>query len=244
VIAVLRSELLKLRTTRTMLGLVAGMTALIVLVTVLNGWATEESFLWERKNQFQLLANGSIASAFAGIAGLMAMSTEFRHGTIRSTLLATPRRLRVLWAKVVVCTLLGAVLGAFGVLLSFGIGRIALSTRDVPSALSGRDTVLVFAGAIAASALWGMFGTVVGAAVRNQVLAIVGLLIWVLFVENILFALVPSVGRYFPATAANVLTQIETPHQLSVAQGTALFVGYVAVAAIAAVLVTERRDVA
>src|SRR5699024_2728769 len=57
--ALVRSELFKLRTTRTALGLLAGMVALIVLFTLLNGLVTEESYLFERKNQFQLLANGS-----------------------------------------------------------------------------------------------------------------------------------------------------------------------------------------
>jgi hypothetical protein len=92
--------------------------------------------------------------------------------------------------------------------------------------------------------LWGAFALAIGAIVRNQVGAIVGLLIWSLLVESILFALVPSVGRYLPGRASSVLTEIGTPHQLPVTAGVLLFLGYVAVAAVAGAVVTARRDVA
>lgn len=242
-IALLRSELLKLRTTRTALGLLVGMTALILLITLLNGLVTGDSFLIERKNQFQLLANGSIASAFAAVLGVLSLTTEFRHGTVRPTFLAEPRRARVLVAKAIAIAIFSAALGAFGVGLSYGIGRICLSARDMPWLLSGSDVALVVGGGIAATVLWGVFALGIGAIVRNQVGAIVGLLIWTLFVESILFALVPSVGRYLPGQAANVLTQIEVEHQLSVTAGVLVFLGYLAVTLVAGVVVTERRDV-
>lgn len=241
--ALLRSELLKLRTTRTALGLVLGMLALIVLVTLLNGYATSDAFLLETKNQFALLANGSIASAFAALLGTMAITSEFRHGTIRPTLLVSPIRERVIAAKLVAATLAGVVLGIVGIAVSFGLGEIALSTRGIAMQLDGGQIALVVAGGIGASALWGAFGLALGAAVRNQVGAIVGMLIWVLFVESIVFALVPSVGRYLPAQAANSLTQIDVEHLLAVLPGTLVFVGYLLVMLVAALAVTRRRDV-
>jgi hypothetical protein len=67
---------------------------------------------------------------------------------------------------------------------------------------------------------------------------------WVLLAESILFALVPSVGRFLPATAASVLTQIEVVHQLPVVAGVLVFCAYVAVAAVAGAFVTARRDLA
>ena len=41
-----------------------------------------------------------------------------------------------------------------------------------------------------------------------------------------------------------MLTEIGTPHQLPVTAGVLLFLGYVAVAAVAGAVVTARRDVA
>ena len=239
----IRSELLKLRTTRTALGLLAGMVALIVLITLLNGLVTDEAYFLDRKNEFQLLANGSIASAFAAVLGALSLTTEFRHGTIRSTFLAEPRRARVLAAKLVAMTVFSLVLGLVGIGLSYGIGKICIDARNEPWLLTGSDVALVVVGGIAATVLWGAFALAIGAIVRNQVGTIVGLLIWSLFVENILFALVPSVGRYLPGTASSVLTQIDVPHQLPVVAGVLLFVGYLAAAAVAGAVVTARRDV-
>ena len=243
-IALIRSELLKLRTTRTALALIVGMVALIVLFTLLSGLVTDDAFLLDRNNQFQVLANGSIASAFAAVLGVLSLTTEVRHGTVRSTVLAEPRRTRVLAAKLVAITAFSLVLGAVGIGLSYAIGKICLDARGMPWLLSGSDVVLLFAGAVAAAVLWGAFALAIGAIVRNQVGAIVGLLIWTLLVESILFALVPSVGRYLPGQASNVLTEIGTPHQLPITAGVLVFLGYVALAAVAGAVVTARRDVA
>ena len=241
--ALVRSELLKLRTTRTAFGLIVGMVGVIVLFTLLGGLLPHEEALLGRKDQWQVYSNGSIASAFAAILGLMSMTTELRHGTIRPTMLAEPRRTRVLLAKLFATTVFGAALGAVGIALSFAIARLCLSGRGIPSALTGGDVRLLILGAISAAALWGALGVALGAVIRNQVGAIVGALFWVLFAESILFALVPSIGRYLPGTALNVLTQIETSHQLPIVAGVFVFCAYLAVAVVAAAFVTERRDV-
>lgn len=243
-IALIRSELLKLRTTRTALVLIVGMVALIVLFTLLSGLVTDDAFLLDRRNQFEVLANGSIASAFAAVLGVLSLTTEVRHGTVRSTFLAEPRRTRVLAAKLVAITAFSLALGVIGIGLSYAIGKICLDARGMPWLLTGSDVVLLLAGAVASAVLWGAFALAIGAIVRNQVGAIVGLLIWTLLVESILFALVPSVGRYLPGQASNVLTQIETPHQLPITAGVLVFLGYVALTAVAGAVVTARRDVA
>jgi hypothetical protein len=243
VIALLRSELLKLRTTRTALGLVVGMVAMVVLFSILGGLLPDEPNLLLRNDQFRLLENGSVASAFAAILGLMSMTTELRHGTIRTTMLAAPRRMHVLVAKLVSATIFGAGLGAIAIGLSFTIGKICLHERGISSTLMPGDTRLIILGAIGSAALWGAFGVGLGAIIRNQVGAIVGSLIWVLVAEGLLFALVPSVGRYLPGSALNVLTQIETKHQLPIVAGVLVFCGYLLAATLAGVLVTERRDV-
>jgi uncharacterized membrane protein len=110
--------------------------------------------------------------------------------------------------------------------------------------LSSSDVRLVLVGSVAVSALWGALGVGLGAVIRNQAAALVGALMWVLLAESILFALVPSVGRFLPATAANVLTQIDVEHQLPIVAGVLVFCLYVAAAAAAGAVVTARRDVA
>lgn len=242
-IPILRSELFKLRTTRTSLWIALFLVGLVVLVVLVSGLVQDGSQLAERKQQFQLLANGSIAAAFAALIGVLSMTTEFRHGTIKPTLLATPDRRQVLAAKLLASTIAGVALGILGVALSFGLGHLTMSVRGIPSVLDGRDVALVLGGSVAASALWGALGAGIGAAIRNQVGAIVALLVWTLILENILFGLVPSVGRYLPGQAGNALVQVEVPHMLGVLPGALVLAGYVAVAAAFAAVVTARRDV-
>jgi len=244
VTALVRAELFKLRTTRTSLAIVLSLVGLVVLVVLLSGLVEDAAPLGERQTQFQLLANGSIASAFAALVGVLSLTTEFRHGTIKPTFLAEPRRGRVLAAKLVACTTAGAVLGAGGVALSFGLGRLTMSVRGIPLVLDHRDLALALGGSVAVSALWGALGLGIGAVVRNQVGAIVGLLVWSLLVESILFGLVPSVGRWLPGQAGNALVQVEVPHLLGVLPGALVLLGYAAAAALAGAAVTVRRDAA
>ena len=45
-------------------------------------------------------------------------------------------------------------------------------------------------------------GVAVGAVLRNQVAAVVGLLVWVLAVENIVSGLIPVTAKWFPFNGA------------------------------------------
>ena len=60
VIAQSKAELLKIRSTRTALGLVLGMIALVVLTTLLTGLLTKAGSLSMREDQRSLLAVGSL----------------------------------------------------------------------------------------------------------------------------------------------------------------------------------------
>jgi ABC-2 type transport system permease protein len=88
VIAQLRSELRKMRTTRTNLGLLAGLVALVLLGVIGSAFGGE-SDLSLPENQRELVGNGAFGAAFAALIGVMAMTSEFRHGTIRATFVFT-----------------------------------------------------------------------------------------------------------------------------------------------------------
>lgn len=107
----IRAELLKIRTTRTTLGLVAGMVALIVLFALLTGLLTKAPHLTTPEDQRGLLDVGSSAGLFSALAGVMLITSEYRHGTIRPTFLFDPRRSRVLAAKAAAGFLAGVALG-------------------------------------------------------------------------------------------------------------------------------------
>ena len=91
----LLAELRKMRSTRTNLGLLAGMVALISLTVLLTGSITKAPELAGHDNQHGLLSAGTAGALFAALIGVMAITSEFRHGTIRPTFVVTPQRRRV-----------------------------------------------------------------------------------------------------------------------------------------------------
>ena len=75
--------------------------------------------------QFALVDLVGIASLLAIILGITIVTTEFRHGTITPTLLATPGRERVLAGKAIAGVLV-AILFAVLAISSCSIGRLDL----------------------------------------------------------------------------------------------------------------------
>lgn len=245
-IAQLRSELRKMRTTRTNLGLLLGLVALI-LFGVIAGSFSSEADLSLPENQRELVGNGTWAAAFAAMIGVMAMTSEFRHGTIRATFVFTPDRARVVAAKVLASILVGMGFGALGAGLGLGTGVLMIRARGYDVLLGSGDVRSLLLGTIVMSALWAMLGVGLGALVRNQVLAIVGLFAWVFVVEILIFQYLPGVGRFAPGAAGTAITGNtvgdSSVHLLSAPAGAALLAAYAVAFVLAGVLVVSRRDV-
>ena len=77
------------------------------------------------------------------------------------------------------------------------VGFTILSARDLPTPELG-ELLEQFARNAGIAALGGAFGVGIGAVVRNQFVAIVGLLVVSFAVEPALIALAPEVGRFGP----------------------------------------------
>lgn len=243
-IAQVKAEVLKVRSTRTTVGLVLGMLGLTLLIVVLSGLLTHADSLTSKKDQLGLFSPGGVALIFSGLAGVLLITSEYRYGTIHPTFVFNPRRWTVLSAKLTAGLLTGLVFGVAGVGLAFGVGSLILSARGIPQALNGGEIALLVLGGIAGIALRGAFGVGLGAIIRNQVAAVIGLLAWDFVINGLLFGLAPSVGRFMPTTAADALMGLKTTHLLSPAAGGAVLVGWTVVLGLAGIALTLRRDVA
>jgi len=238
-IAQIRAELLKIRSTRTTVGLILGMVVLILLFTLLTGLLTHPSGLASKEDQRQLLSLSSLAGVFSALAGVLLVTSEYRYGTIRPTFLFNPARSHVLTAKVVVGALAGL---AFGI-LGEAIGYAILDGRGITIVLTSSDVLLLTLGGLAGVALWGAIGVGVGAIIHNQVGAVITLLAWGLVVDNLLFGLVPSVGRFVPTRAADALMGLNVHHLLSPGAGAAALIAWTAVLAVIGLALSTRRDI-
>jgi ABC-2 type transport system permease protein len=242
-IAQLQSELLKIRSTRTTIGIVLGMVVLILFFSLLVGLVTKAPELTTVEDQRGVLGVGSLAGVFSAIAGIMVVTSEYRFGTIRPTYLFQPRRSKVLVAKVLAGLLAGLVFGIVGEGIGFGVGYLIFSARGTPFLLDGGQLAVLLLGTLAGVALWGAIGVGLGATVRSQVGAIIGLLAWGFVVENLLFAFVPSVGRFGPVHAQDSTMGITSGHHLPTLAGAAVLVGWAVLFSVVGIVVGARRDV-
>jgi hypothetical protein len=139
--------------------------------------------------------------------GIIVMAGEYRTRTIVSTYLATPRRGKVLAAKLVTVAGLGGALGASVFGMALLEAHVIYGARGVHSLPV--DVTQLWVGATASSALWGMLGVAIGAITRNTVAAIIGSLGWAMLVEiGVLANLAPEVAKWMPAGAALALTSV------------------------------------
>ena len=197
--ALLHAELLKLRTTRTFVAFAAltiGSSVLIAGLVALLTEPTRDSVL------FDVFASDT-SSFLILVLAVIGISGEWRHRTITSSLLAAPDRLRFLGAKAIAFAAAGLVLSVLTAITVAVAGTVVLSIRDLPLpalsevlAQSGRNAVL--------AALLGAFGVGIGALLRNQIAAVVSLLVLSFVVEPLILALAPHVGRYGPLGALSV----------------------------------------
>jgi ABC-2 type transport system permease protein len=245
--AELRAELLKQRSTRTSAGLFAAMLGLVLLAVLLHGLGLPAGDLGSTSLQLMVFGRGEFLGVlFAALLGAMSITTEIRHGTIGPTFLVTPRRGRVIAAKVAASILLGAVFGLAASALAAVVGDATLGARGIDVHLDGGDYALLIAGGAAASALWAAIGVGLGALVRNQVPTLVAICAWLLFVEGLLVgdvAAIGDAGRFAPGAAAAAISGQDPGTLLAPAVGLALLALYAAAAALAGWLATSRRDV-
>jgi ABC-2 type transport system permease protein len=179
---------------------------------------------------------------FAGLAGAIAITAEIRYGTIRPTFLVTPRRGPVIAAKLAVSALVGIVFGLLAEALMAGAATVGLAARGIDNQLTGGDYLQLLSGGAAAAALWAVAGVGIGALVRNQVGAVVGLCAWMFIIESVSEGFVPGFARLLPGGTGLALAG--NTDELSAAAGALLLVLYAAVAAAAGWLATLRGDIA
>jgi ABC-2 type transport system permease protein len=195
----LRAELLKLRTTRTFLALTGAAVGTSLLITVLVAILTEPT----RDEVLTDVFTSDTSSLFIMILAVVGITGEWRHHTITSSLLAAPDRLRFLAAKTIAFAAAGLVLSLLISIAITIVGLAILTIRDLPTPDAG-ELIEQIARNAAVAALLGAFGVGLGALVRNQVVAVVGLLVIAFAVDPLVTSLLPEVGRFSPFSALPV----------------------------------------
>jgi ABC-2 type transport system permease protein len=177
----------------------------------------------------------------------IAVTSEYRFGTVRATFQTTANRTRVLWTKAGLVGGLALVMGEVLAFTTFFLARL-VAHDDVLRLVTVDDWRMV-AGHGVVYGIGAVIAVGVGALVRQTAGAISLLLVWTLLVEN-LVQLIPNVGqdisRWLPFNNATLfaadreVTGVFDP--LSVGASLGVFAGTALLIMIAATVVVRRRD--
>jgi ABC-2 type transport system permease protein len=251
VIALARAELLKLRSTRTALGL-----SIVILVVTLVPlgilvFALPKEWLQEVGVSGFLATASALVPLVLLVFGILGMTNEYRHGTITYSYLVTPRRWQVMVVKLVVYALVGILTMLVAVVLVYLMILLGGAIRGVEIDASGGSTLADYARQIVVAGLITTFGVGLGALFRAQVITVAGALIWALAVENIIVVVKPAVGRWLPFTVFDQVSAAQMPddatltlfEQFTRPEAFAVSLVYIAAVSVAAVFISLRRDV-
>jgi ABC-2 type transport system permease protein len=250
----IRAEWTKLFTTRVWIGLLLGGCAMAGgFAALFTGFAGRQGNNGEalppvgtsayEEAAFAVTANATVLLLILGIIG---MTQEYRHRTATPTFLTTPRRGRVVVAKLLAYGLVAVPLGLLIVATNVAVVEIYAGARGAAPSLTG-DNLRVLGGAWAALVIYAVIGVGIGALLRNQVGAIVGALVYLFVVEGIVFRAIPAIApafKWLPGGALQAMTAtLNGPDLLEPWQGGLLLLGYGLLAALLGTLLAVRRDV-
>ena len=236
------AELLKLRTTRTFWALAGSAAGLVLLIVVLTLLLDDQ--LNTSDDVESLLSAGGLAGLLTIVLGVVAAAGEYRHGTIASTLLVTPNRLRAVGAQVIASLAGGLVVGLVTSAMVAAIALPWLGAKDAVVVPSTRETLEIFLGGALYAALAAALGAALGSLLRNQVAAVVLVLVLIFVVDPTLAALVEGVGQ-FTLTGLGIAMSGGDDDADLLPRGVAAVVWllYTVLVAALAAIVTARRDV-
>ena len=257
--ALVRAEWTKLFTTRVWIGLLLGACVLVAGFVVLftsfagstpgsaQGGGPPGGLPAVGTEQFEqlVLATGANVTVLFLILGIIGMTQEYRHRTATPTFLTTPRRGRVVIAKLTAYALAAVPFALVVLAVNYGVAAVAAGARGAVPALSG-ENLQVLANSGLALVIYTVIGVGLGALVRNQVGAIVGGLVYLFVVEAIVrqISAIADAYKWLPGGALEALTAtLQGPDLLERWQGGLLLLGYGLVAALLGTLLAVRRDV-
>jgi ABC-2 type transport system permease protein len=185
-IALIRSEWLKLRTVRSNITMACFAVVLPLAITLLTTAFIGIDSVDDRTVSAVLLGSGSLSVLLFGIIGVLAITQEYSQGTIRLTLAANPRRTRVFVAKGIVLAILSGGLTAFIILVGNTAGEAILDSRGAVGKLSNDKMGQAYLAMIVLSIVVSLLGMAIGTLTRNPPSAVTVLILWPLLLESLI----------------------------------------------------------
>jgi ABC-type transport system involved in multi-copper enzyme maturation permease subunit len=238
------SEWIKLRSVRSTYWVLAASVLLLVGTGISPALGVALSALpaGEVDGTGGALSGITGAQLVVGLLAVLAVTSEYSTGTIRSTLAAVPRRLPVLLAKAVVVSTVIAVVGLVTVLVTHAVARALLAGAGVSVSLGDPGTLRAVLGSALYLTVVGVLGLGLGWLLRSTAGAL-SALFGVLFVLPVVGLFAPAAVPYLPGNAGAAVMQVGPEGGLLPPWlGLRLFAGYALLTLGAGALALVRRD--
>lgn len=198
-----------------------------------------------------LLTSGLMfAQLIIGALAVMVMSSEFATGSARSTFVAVPTRQPVLWAKVLMTTIVSAVVALVSILLAYLVSKPIADNYNMPLEFGSDAFQRNLWFGVLYVVMVALIGLALGSLLRNSAGGIVVLtaLFFVLpIATNVLQAMTTWAAdavRFLPDHAASALMKApDGEGMLETWQSGLVVAAWVVVPLAAAALVLQRRDI-
>jgi ABC-2 type transport system permease protein len=252
-IRLVRSEWTKLFTTRLWIGILVGGCLLVGgFAALFTGFAGQSQngqpglpAVGSEQYEQLVFAVSANAAVMLLILGIIGMTQEYRHKTATPTFLTTPRRGRVVIAKLVAYGLVAIPFALAIIATDVLVASVYAGARGDAPSLSA-DNLRVLAGAGTALVIYAVMGVGIGALLRNQVAAVVGALVYLYVVEPIISS-IPATApafKWLPGGAVQAMTAtFQGPELLQPWQGALVLLGYGLLAAVLGTFLAVRRDI-
>ncbi|MEW1843836.1 ABC transporter permease subunit [Nonomuraea angiospora] len=244
-IDILRSEWTKIRSVRSTVWTLA-VTALLML-----GMATLISVAAKNSadgpiDAPQAIMMGLVGTMFASLSmatlGVLVISSEYRTGGIRTSLMAVPKRMSLLIGKIVVFTAVSLVVTTVASAASL---LVSLMVTQPPSLETGEVTQAVLGGGLYLTAC-GLFGLGLGTLVRHTPGAIVSAIALMLVLPQVTTMLPGQWGKtvsdYFTTNAGSQIVMPRGGSSLGPWNGFGVYLAWVVIAMIAGAVLMQKRD--
>lgn len=196
------------------------------------------------------LVGVSVAQLSVAVFGVLVVTSEYSSGTIKVSLMAVPRRGRLLASKSVVVVAVAVVVGEVVAWLSFGAGQAILSGSAPSASVSQPGVVRAVAGAGLLLGLLALLGSALGWLLRSAAGAI-SIVVAVLFVLPAVLQAIPGragtdIQHFWPTSAGARILIVSQKGQPAGEPGAWVGLGilvlFVAVVLAAAAVNLLRRD--
>jgi ABC-type transport system involved in multi-copper enzyme maturation permease subunit len=196
------------------------------------------------------------------LLAILLITNEFYHQTATATFLATPKRTRVIAAKLITAAMMALVFWVITTAINLVVGSIFFANEGVSNSLSQWDTQQAILLNLLVYALWAVFGIGIGVLIRSQIGATITAAVVYTIGTYAALAVLALIRNYlikddWVLQAAVYIPPLASEHVVGTLQdqmgdahlpgrwvGVVVLVGWAIVLGTIGTLITRKRDIA